>query len=45
MLHPIDNEVDEEFFTSVNGDGARFFKSARGIFVTVVIEPRFDVEV
>ena len=41
----VDNGVDKEFFTTINGDGARFFKSTRGIFVTVVREPRFDVEV
>ena len=39
----VNNGVDEEFFTTVNGDGARFFESARGVFVAVVREIRFDV--
>ena len=30
----VDNGVDKEFFTTINSDGARIFKSVRGVFVS-----------
>ena len=39
----VNNGVDEKFFTTIDGDGARFFESVRGVFVAVVREPSFDV--